>query len=111
MLLVTPVAWFEPCVKFRAVPATWTPRPYWTAFVPPVVAVGPPAPWTVWLSVSSNSVVLDLKPVVLTLAMLLAVTSSMRWWAPRPEMPVKRDCSMWGLLDQMKRWVGQGVVL
>src|SRR3712207_5286004 len=39
-----------------------------------------------WDRVSSKTVWDDLKPTVLTLAMLLPVTSILVWWARRPEM-------------------------
>jgi hypothetical protein len=48
---------------------------------------GPPAPWVICDRVSWNTVVDDLKPTVLTLAMLLPVTSSICWWERRPEIP------------------------
>ena len=49
---------------------------------------------SIWLRVSWKTVVLDLKPMVLALAMLLPVTSSMVWLARRPLMPAKSERSM-----------------
>jgi len=52
-----------------------TPEPICTGLVPPRPPCAAPAPRRVWLSVSSKVTRLALKPVVLTLAMLLPITS------------------------------------
>jgi hypothetical protein len=75
-------------------PATSTPRPIWAGFVPPVSACAPPAPLTSCESVSWNCTADDLNAVVLTLAMLLPVTSSIVWWERRPEIPEYSERSM-----------------
>src|SRR5690625_4198804 len=90
------VSWAAPWVKFVVTPATRTPRPIWAGLVPPWPGCGAPAFWTIWLRVSWNCVWDALKPVVLTLAMLLPVTSSIVWWARRPLMPENRERSMVG---------------
>jgi hypothetical protein len=55
--------------------------------VPPVSAFARPAPAVSCESVSWKRTVEALNAVVLTLAMLLPVTSSIVWWARSPEMP------------------------
>src|ERR1035437_6769720 len=40
----------------------------------------------------------DLKPTVLTLAMLLPMTSIMIWWPRRPEIAENIERSIWSLL-------------
>src|SRR5450755_2911658 len=80
---------------------TWTPRPIWAGLTPPVVAFGAPADRRVWLRVSSNSTELDLKPVVLTLAMLFDTTSINSWCARRPLMPENRERST----EASWRWI------
>src|SRR3712207_2672932 len=52
-----------------------------------------------WDRVSSKTVWDDLKPTVLTLAMLLPVTSSLVWWARRPEMAENIERSTGGVLS------------
>jgi hypothetical protein len=52
----------------------------------------------VWLSTSWNTTLLDLKPVVLTLEMLLPTTSIIVWWFRRPEMAENIERIMWVLL-------------
>ena len=89
-----PVELVEPWVKSVAIPATLTPSPTWAGLVLPTSALLPPAECSICERVSSNWVELALKPVVLTLAMLLAVTSSIVWWARRPEMPESSERSM-----------------
>src|SRR3954468_9210033 len=88
------VVWFEPWVKLPEVPATWTPRPIWIGLVPPRWALPAEPAVSIWLSVSWKTVLLLLKPVVLALAMLLPVTSSIVWLTRRPLMPEKRERSM-----------------
>src|ERR1700712_3593504 len=99
--LVRPVYWLEPCAKLIEVPASCTPSPTCVGLVPPLTPAGAPAPEMVWLRVSSNTVEELLYPAVLTLAMLLEVTSSICWWARRPEMPVNSERSMGFLLQRM----------
>src|SRR5689334_23110384 len=89
-----PVVWVDPWVKLALVAASWTPRPTWIGLVPPRLALAADAPVSIWLRVSWNTVELDLNPVVLALAMLLPVTSSMVWLTRRPEMPAKSERSM-----------------
>src|SRR4051812_19692127 len=73
--------------------ATRTPRPICAGFVPPRKLDGALEPWMSWLRVSWNTVFEALKPVVLTLAMLLPTTSIMVWLARRPLMPEYRERS------------------
>src|SRR5579884_141820 len=75
-----PVGCRSPCVWKLSMPAIATPRPTCAALTPPWVAVGATAPRSVWLSTSSKSMRPALKPVVLTLAMLLATVSMNVWW-------------------------------
>src|ERR1700754_2485385 len=91
-----PVVCEEPWRKLVLVAATWTPSPIWIGLVPPrpAVALAPEPAVSIWLRVSWKTVVLDLKPMVLALAMLLPVTSSMVWLTRRPLMPAKSDGSM-----------------
>src|SRR6476619_947392 len=96
--LSRPVAWVEPWPKLVAIAATLTPRPTWAGLVPAVPAVGADPLRRTCESVSSKTVVLLLKPTVLTLAMLLPTTSILVWWAWRPEMAENRERSMAGLL-------------
>src|SRR3954470_15949901 len=92
--LSRPVAWVEPWLKLVAIAATFTPRPTWAGFVPAVLAVGAEPLRRTCDSVSSKTVVLLLKPTVLTLAMLLPTTSILVWWAWRPEIAEKSERSM-----------------
>src|SRR5689334_12658386 len=94
MSVLRPVICDAPCVKLVVMPATRTPRPTCAGLVPPTPGWAPPAFCRTWLRVSWNWVCDDLKPVVLTLAMLLPVTSSMVWWLRRPLMPEKSERSM-----------------
>src|SRR5690349_15318488 len=89
-----PVTWAEPWLNLPVVAATCTPRPTWIGLVPPLAPLAAPAPVMIWLRVSWKTTVLDLKPMVLALAMLLPVTSSIVWLARRPEMPANRERSM-----------------
>ena len=66
-------------------PARREPRPIWAGLVPPMPAVGAPAPRSVWVRTSEKRVVEPLKPTVETLAMSLPTTSSISWWLRRPE--------------------------
>jgi hypothetical protein len=68
--------------------------------------VGAEAPARVWLSVSWKTVALLLKPVVLTLAMLLPVTSIICWWVRRPETPAYMERSMG--VSSLRGWSGEG---
>jgi len=52
--------------------------------VPPRVADGALEPRWIWLRASLKLVRSALKPMVLTFAMSLAVTSSIIWWTLRP---------------------------
>ena len=92
--VVRPVVCAEPWAKFVLVPASCTPSPTWIGLVPPLSAFAPEAPVSIWLRVSWKTVVLPLKPMVLALAMLLPVTSSMVWLTRRPLMPAKSERSM-----------------
>src|SRR3954454_6220538 len=89
-----PVLWVAPWFQLVVMAATFTPRPTWAGFVPPrFCAAAPPARMT-WDSVSWKTVWLPLYPTVLTLAMLLPVTSSLVWWARRPEMAENMERNM-----------------
>ena len=88
-----PVFWAEPWPKLVEMPASLTPRPTWLGLVPPSEVLGMFELRRVWLRVSSKTAVLVLKPVVLTLEMLLLTTSISVWWARRPVMPEKRERS------------------
>src|SRR3954454_6292461 len=89
-----PVLWVAPWFQLVVMAATFTPRPTWAGFVPPrFCAAAPPARMT-WDSVSWKTVWLPLKPTVLTLAMLLPVTSSLVWWARRPEIAENMERNM-----------------
>src|SRR6186713_2043612 len=91
--LVLLVVCAEPWPKFVEMAPSWTPRPTCAGFRPPTPWPGAAAARTIWLSVSSKIVELDLKPVVLTLAMLLPTTSIIVWCARRPVMPENRERS------------------
>jgi hypothetical protein len=54
------VLWVEPWLKFVVMPATFTPRPTWAGFVPPVVVVGAEPLLNTWERVSWKTVWLDL---------------------------------------------------
>ena len=90
---------------FMSVPASCTPRPIWTGLVPPRPVLADEALVSIWLRVSSNTVPLLLKPMVLALAMLLPVTSSMAWLTRRPLMPAKSERSM-DLSFAVDGWLG-----
>src|SRR6478672_3603598 len=92
--VLRPVVSAEPCPKLVLMAPTWTPRPTWTGFVPPRPLPAAAAAVSIWLRVSWKTVVLALKPIVLALAMLLPVTSSMVWLTRRPLMPAKSERSM-----------------
>src|SRR6478752_2838842 len=94
MSVARPVLCEEPWAKLVLTPATRTPRPICAGLLPPDSPCGAEAPWVICERVSWNWVVEDLKPAVLTLAMLLPVTSSMVWWARRPEIPEYSERSM-----------------
>ena len=88
MSVAMPVAVSAPLEKFRCVPATVLPLPIWRGLIPPLRPFGPaPSDW-VRLNMDSNSIRVDLKAVVLTLAMLLPMTFSRLWLLSRPERPV-----------------------
>ena len=59
----------------RSVLATFMPRPTCFGFTPPTVPDGAEAPERFCEIMSANVTRLDLKPVVLTFAMLLPITS------------------------------------
>src|SRR3954462_6893899 len=89
-----PVLCVAPWFQLVVIAATFTPRPTWAGLVPPRFwAAAPPARIT-WDSVSWKTVWLPLNPTVLTLAMLLPVTSSLVWWARRPEMAENMERNM-----------------
>jgi len=67
------------------VAATFTPRPPCVGLTVPVEALASEPASCSWDRVSANSTRLALKPVVLTFAMLLPITSAMVWCARRPE--------------------------
>ncbi len=58
-------------------PATVMPRPIWAGLMLPRPPDGAVAPWSVWERMSWKFTRPDLKPTVLTLAMLLPMTSIM----------------------------------
>src|SRR3954469_24291073 len=89
-------------------PATLTPRPTWAGLVPAVSPLGAEPLRSTCDSVSSKTVVLLLKPTVLTLAMLLPATSSLVWWARRPEMAENMERSMRGAPRVGGRCAGSG---
>src|SRR5690349_4362658 len=99
-----PVSCSAPCEKLVVVPATLEPRPTWAGLVPPVLALAAPPPRRVWLSTSWNTVVEDLKPEVLTLAMLLPTTSIIVWWLRRPDTAENMERIMAGLLASRSGW-------
>src|SRR4051812_36625030 len=92
--LARPVFCVDPWPKLVVMPATLTPRPTWAGLVPAVSPLGAEPLRSTCDSVSSKTVVLLLKPTVLTLAMLLPATSSLVWWAFRPEMAENMERSM-----------------
>src|SRR3712207_4868798 len=79
---------------FVDVPASCTPSPTWIGLVLPRGGLTAVAPLIIWLRVSWKIVVLPLNPIVLALAMLLPVTSSIVWLTRRPLMPAKSERSM-----------------
>src|SRR4051812_42322420 len=81
-----PVRCNAPWLKEVVMADTLEPRPTCAGLVPPSCPAGAPAPRRVWLSTSWKTTELDLKPVVLTLEMLLPTTSIIVWWFRRPEM-------------------------
>ena len=109
-----PVVWAEPWPKLVRVPADLDAE----ADLDRVGAAAgrrsaPPAPVSIWLSVSWKTMLLALKPTVLALAMLLPVTSSMVWLTRRPLMPAKSERSMVvpfeeGRWPRARRGVGVG---
>src|SRR3954464_2043383 len=101
--LARPVFWVEPWPKLGVMPATLTPSPTCAGLVPAVSPLGAEPLRSTCDSVSSKTVVLLLKPTVLTLAMLLPATSSLVWWALRPEMAENMERSMRGA---PRVWVG-----
>src|SRR5918998_658622 len=74
-----------PCMRLSIEPSC-TPRPTWRALEPPWTAFGAEEPDCICESESLKVVRPDLKPVVLTLAMLFDVTSSIVWWDFSPLM-------------------------
>src|SRR3954471_12830851 len=89
-----PVDWVAPWVQLVGMAATLTPSPTCAGFVPPRSAAGAPPARITCDSVSWKTVWLPLYPTVLTLAMLLPVTSSLVWWARRPEMAENMERNM-----------------
>src|SRR5919107_1186091 len=106
--LARPVFWVEPWPKLVLMPATLTPRPTCAGLVPATSPLGAEPLRSTWDRVSSKTVWLPLKPTVLTLAMLLPATSSLVWWARRPEMAENMERSTGGLLAIGGRWGGAG---
>ena len=86
-----PVSCRPPWLKLRLVAATLTPRPTCWGLMPAVASPLPLPPRSCWASVSANCTRLALKPMVLTLAMLLATTSVIVWWARSPETPANME--------------------
>src|SRR3954451_17965292 len=84
--VMRPERCIEPCEKSVLMAPRREPRPTWAGLVPPRAAEGAPPPARVWESTSVKTVLDPLKPVVLTLAMLLPTTSIIVWWLRRPEM-------------------------
>src|SRR3712207_6307181 len=103
-----PVFCVEPCPKLVVMPATLTPRPTCAGLVPPPSAVGAEPLRMTWDRVSSKTVWELLKPTVLTLAMLLPVTSSLVWWARRPEMAENIERSTGRSSQEGERGRGSG---
>ena len=87
-----PVFWKSPWVKNLCTAVGRTPMPTW---MPTGSRLSPsvmdPAIFMVWYIRSSNSARLFLKPVVLTLARLLEMTSMLSCWATMPVAPVYRE--------------------
>src|SRR3954471_5808632 len=65
---------------------SYTPRPTWAEFVPPVFGPSADPPYSVCCSWSLTVRREALSPTVLTLARLLETTSSIVWCVCRPEM-------------------------
>src|SRR4051794_27222871 len=89
-----PVSCEAPCAKLVVIAPMRVPRPTWAGLVPPAAPAGAAAPEIIWLRVSWNTAWLDLKPAVLTLAMLLPTTSIIVWCDRRPETAEKSERSM-----------------
>ena len=70
-----PVLWSAPWMWNTSMPRRFIPSPTCTGFVPPRSAVAALAPENVCESASEKVTREDLKPAVLTLAMLLPTTS------------------------------------
>src|SRR4051794_40049027 len=75
-----------------------TPRPTCLALAPPCVALGAAPPADSWASESLKVVRPALKPIVLTLAMSFAVTSSIVWWDFSPLIAENMLLSIGGFL-------------
>src|ERR1051325_4409279 len=90
-LLVTPVTSREPSLKLRETPPATVPMPTCRGLVPPRSLSGAEPKEKVWENCDLKSRREDLKPTVLTLAMLLPTTSSLDWLVERPERPVWRE--------------------
>ena len=91
MTLPTPVAWSDPSAKFLVIAPEVAPRPICSGFVPPRLPLGaePKVKFCRnWVLKSSEE---DLKPTVLTLAMLLPTTPICSWLVARPLSAVLRD--------------------
>ncbi len=108
--VLRPVTWLAPWVKTPVMEPTRVPRPICIGFVPPMLPVGEPLPCRVWASVSWNVTTEDLKPAVLTLAMLLPTTSIIVWWERNPEIPENIERIMVGYLPcrGSRPWVKVG---
>ncbi|MNU63068.1 hypothetical protein D3C71_523130 [compost metagenome] len=71
------------------------PKPICFELTPPLVpSTGVVTPDTVWLIISLNMTRPDLKPTVLTLAMLLPITSSLVWKPRIPDTPEYMDLNI-----------------
>src|SRR5690606_17718357 len=84
-----------PAVCIVSIDAKLTPRPTCFALTPPLTpSSGAVTPLTVWLKISENITRQYLKPIVLTFAILLPITSSFVWKPLIPETPEYIDLSM-----------------
>src|SRR5437867_10199064 len=86
-----------------------TPVPTWMGGVPLAAPLAPLEPRSVWLKESAKSTRPDLKPVVLTLAMLLLMTSICSWncWMPLTPEVRERIIMLFGLRTGCGRLDGE----
>ena len=108
--VVRPVTCEAPWVKTRSMVPRLEPSPTWVGLMPARVAVEPDAPDRVWEIASAKVTCEALKPVVLTLAMLLPTTSIIVWWLRRPETPENIERIMVGTSSSLggSVWFGLG---